>query len=124
MPTISSLSVFSIAIPRLSEVLSELVWRVVGGELSVDLAISYLASDKPFQARLRAREEESGGGEGEEGGAKGGVSEEKEAGTEDSQAAAEPLPLQEALCDTIWGVDVMVSRPPQRLRKLCRRHDL
>ncbi|CAN0009641.1 unnamed protein product, partial [Ectocarpus fasciculatus] len=96
-----------IAIPRLSEVLSELLWRVVGGELSVDLAISYIASDKPFQTRLRAEEEGNGGEQGEE-----GVGEEKvggdKKGTEDAQAATEPLPLQEAICDTIWGVDVMV----------------
>ncbi|CAN0165115.1 unnamed protein product, partial [Ectocarpus sp. 13 AM-2016] len=71
-----------IAIPRLSEILSELVWRVVGGELSVDLAISYLASDKPFANRLRAKEEESGDREGEDGDAKKKVDEEKEGGDE------------------------------------------
>ncbi|CAM9622525.1 unnamed protein product, partial [Scytosiphon promiscuus] len=41
-----------IDIPRLSEVLSELVWRIVGGTLPVGVAVDYLASEKPFRKRL------------------------------------------------------------------------
>ncbi|CAM9203719.1 unnamed protein product, partial [Laminaria digitata] len=74
-----------IAISRLSEILSELLWRVVGGTLGVDIAVDYLASDQPFQKRL--------GGDGEDGGGDGGGA---------------VSPLVELLCDTLWGVDAMV----------------
>ena len=67
-------SPLSIAIPRLSELLSELLWRVVEGTLGVDIAVDYLASDQPFQKRL-----------GDDGGDGGGAM----------------SPLVELLCDTL-----------------------
>ena len=76
-------SPLSIAIPRLSELLSELLWRVVEGTLGVDIAVDYLASDQPFQKRL-----------GDDGGDGGGAM----------------SPLVELLCDTLWGVDAMVRK--------------
>ena len=74
----------SIAISRLSELFSELLWRVVGGTLGVDIAVDYLASDQPFQKRL--------GGEGGDG-----------------DEVSPRNPLMELLCDTLWGMDAMVS---------------
>lgn len=110
LPSVPSF-VPSIAIPRLSEVLSELVWRIVGGTVSVDLAIDYLASDKPFQHRLGPRGEE--GSEGDEEGKENKQGEKGEEGGKEGEekTAAEPSPspLLEALCDTIWGVDAMAS---------------
>ena len=106
LPSVPSF-VPSIAIPRLSEVLSELVWRIVGGTVSVDLAIDYLASDKPFQHRLGPRGEE--GSEGDEEGRENEQGEKGEGGKGEEKTAAETSPLLEALCDTIWGVDAMAS---------------
>lgn len=89
--------------------------------MSVDLAIDYLTSDEPFQHRLGAQadEERKGDAEGkdkEEG--KENKQEEKEtekekekgdgAGEEGEGRTKTAEPLHEALCDTIWGVDVMV----------------
>lgn len=58
----------------------------MGGTLGDEVAVKYLASDKPFEKRL-------GVGEGDEG---------------DSAGCAE-MAMEELLCDTIWGVDAMVS---------------
>lgn len=97
----------------------------------MDLAIGYLASDKPFENRLGARpegdEESKGDGEGKENQQEGTEKEkEKEEGEADeggglekrAGGAAAVEPLLEALCDTIWGVDVMV-RMMGRLDDAC-----
>ncbi|CAM9136680.1 unnamed protein product, partial [Hapterophycus canaliculatus] len=102
-----------IDIPRLSEVLSELVWRIVGGTLSVGVAIGYLASDKPFRKRLGVREGEGSGDEeeGEEGKEEGAAEGEGKGGGGNDKGKGDGTtvePLVEALCDAVWGVDVMV----------------
>lgn len=109
-------SAVSIDIPRLSEVLSELVWRIVGGTLPVGVAIDYLASDKPFRKRLGVHEDQgegSGDNEGgeagkEKGAAAGGKGERPGGKVEGKEDGAAVEPLVEALCDAVWGVDAMV----------------
>lgn len=78
--------------------------------MSVDLAIDYLASDKPFQNRLGPRTE--GDEEGKENKQEEAEKQKgdgdgagKEGGGKSASAAGS---LHEALCDTIWGVDAMV----------------
>lgn len=70
-----------VAIPQLSELLSELIWRVVGGTLPKEVAVSYLASEHPFEKRL---------------------------GAGNSSDWRVTSPAAEVLCDTLWGVDAMV----------------
>lgn len=81
----------SISIPRLSELLSDLVWRIVGDALSDDIVVKYLASDEPFQKRLGEQEGDGG---------------------ESGEWSVDPV--VEALCDTLWGVDAMVSARTER----------
>lgn len=73
----------------------------------MDIAIGYLASDKPFQNRLGPQASAQGGGGEKEGGKEEEAEEGDEKGTEGAAQAA--VPLMEALCDTVWGVDAMVS---------------
>lgn len=87
----------SVAIPRLSELFSELTWRVVGGTLPVGHATAYLLSEKPFQTRL------PGDSVGAAGADSGG------AGSKVGEEEWRVDPIVECLCDTLWGVDAMVS---------------
>lgn len=85
----------------------------------MDLAIDYLASDKPFQNRLGPRAEEEN--KGDEEGKENKQDKQEENGDGDGDATGQEgegrvktaEPLLEALCDTIWGVDAMV-RPSHR----------
>lgn len=102
-----------VPIPRLSELFSELTWRVVNGALPAETVVNYLASDVPFENKLSpggraaaaATEKKKGDGEKLESSTSGGV---------DIAAAVTPeMELQarsvmECLCDTLWGVEAMV----------------
>lgn len=58
----------------------------MGGTLSDDIVVKYLASDEPFQKCLLSQDGDGG---------------------ESGEWSVEPV--AEVLCDTLWGVDAMVS---------------
>lgn len=93
-------------IPRLSELLSELVWRVVGGTLPSEIAVKFLASEAPFENRIgstdanaEANKEADAAGDGTAG----------DVNIAEVGGQSHVSPVVEALCDTLWGVDAMVS---------------
>lgn len=88
--------VYSIAIPRLSVLFSELTWRVVGGTLPIGHAVTYLSSDQPFETRLPG---DTVGAVTSKGGGPG-----SKVGEEEWKVD----PIVESFCDTLWGVDAMV----------------
>lgn len=96
----------SVSFPYLTELFSELIWRVVAGSLPVGHAVAYLRSDKPFERNLPG---DTVGATRSDGGS---------AGTKVGEDEWRVDPIVECLCDTVWGVDSMVSSSVAGLRVL------
>lgn len=104
-------------IPQLSELFSELTWRVVNGTLPAETAVNYLASDVPFENKLSPAGRATAAVEAEKKEESGEKTESSTGGSVDMAARVtqgeREMELQarsivECLCDTLWGVEAMV----------------